>query len=58
MEQHKMVLCSHYLSFISQHQVPFFKSKLNRYSYSSGYAVDCGQSESLLIENNLPIKGH
>ena len=57
MKQHKMMLCSHYLSFISHHQIPFLKGKLNRYNYNSGYAVDCGQSELLLLENNVPIKG-
>ena len=43
--------------FYFSHQIPFLKGKLNRYSYNSGYAVDCGQSELLLLENNVPIKG-
>lgn len=46
-----------HLSFISHHQIPFLKGKLNGFSYNSGYAVDCGQSELLLLENNVPIKG-
>ena len=58
MEQHKMVLCSHYQSIICLHQISFLKGKLNRYSYSSRYAVDCVQNELLQLENNLPMKGH
>ena len=57
MEQHKMMLCSHYLSFISHHQIPFLK----RISLTGTAIIlamlDCGQSELLLLENNVPIKG-